>query len=245
MGIKAKNIRTHTRKKQHISCQASTHLPTHIHAKHAIYATHNHCTAWLCLCQTHYCAVCVLKQIIQERNISQTQQLFSTPCLGADKGRHWDLWPQMHSLILSRESITGLASLVMNYSTSMPPWVPVVGSAETESRGFDWQSLWSHNSHALYDQRFSEGGKTRALVTLSPSELSLFYFFHLYLSIHLAVFVWTLNFSHLCFLLFFSLLPHNISFVLNWLWIKQRPLKLELKCIKLPNHSLNILCCLY
>lgn len=202
---------THT-EKQHISCQASTHLPTHIHAKHAIYATHKHFTAWLCLCQTHYCAVRVLKQIIQERNRSQTQQLFSTPCLGADKGRLWDPWPQMRCLILGKESSWGLASLVMNYSTSMPPWVPVVGSAETESRGFDWQSLWSHNSHALYDQRVSEGGKTRVLLTHSPSELSHFYSFCLFLSIHLSLFVWTLNSIHRCFLLFFTPPPHT-SFV--------------------------------
>ena len=135
----------------------------------------------------------------------------------------------MRCLILGRESIWGLASLVMNYSTSMPPWVPVVGSAETESRGFDWQSLWSHNSHALYDQRLSEGGKTRALLTLSPSEFSLLYFFHL------SLFVWTLNSNHLCFLLFFSASPHNTGFVLKTFEMRtQMQQTTQLQFTKLP-----------
>ncbi len=167
-----------------------------------------------CVCAKHTTCACVLEQIIQQRNRSQTQQLFSTPCLGADKGRLWDLWPQMRCLILGRESIWGLASLVMNYSTSMPPWVPVVGSAETESRGFDWQSLWSYNSHAVYDQCLSERGKTRALLTRSPSELSLFCSFHFFFFLSISFFDWTLNSIHLCFLLFFS--HHLTTLALSW-----------------------------
>lgn len=94
----------------------------------------------------------------------------------------------------------------MNNSKSMPPWIPVVGSAETELRGFDWQSLWSHNSHALYDQRLFEGGKTTALLTLPPSELLLLLLLYLFLYPCLTLF---LNSIHLWFPLFFSPSPLN------------------------------------
>lgn len=127
---------------------------------------------------THYSAVCMLKQIIQERNRSQTQQPLLTPCLGTDKGRLWDLWPQ-DALSHSGQGEHWRVSLSSHELFHVHAWVPLVSSVETESRGFDWQSLWSHNSHALYDQRLSDGGKTRALLTLSPIELCCFYSFHL------------------------------------------------------------------
>lgn len=69
----------------------------------------------------------------QEPNPAATLQ----SCLEADKGSSETRDPQMRRLILGRGSIRGLASAVMNYSTSTLPSVPVVGTVKTESRGFD------------------------------------------------------------------------------------------------------------
>lgn len=124
--------------------------------------------------------VCVLHT---ENNRSQFQELLSTHASGLIKAALRPVIPDVLSNSGQRESIWGLASLVMNYSTSMFPWVPVVSSVETESRGFDWQSLWSHNSHAVYDQRLLEGGKTRALLTFSSTDFSHVYSFQLFVSI--------------------------------------------------------------
>lgn len=110
----------------------------------------------------------------------------------------------------------------MNYSTSTPPLVPGVGSAETDSRGFDWQSLWSHNSHALYDQRLSEGGHTKALLTRSPSELPRFFTPGISRSLYPSL--WTLGILGVLR----SPTSQHSSFFLDCVSIKQRPLKLEL-----------------
>lgn len=47
----------HTLVKTSISCQASTHLPTHVHAKHVIYATQ---TLHSLTVFVPNCTVCVL-----------------------------------------------------------------------------------------------------------------------------------------------------------------------------------------
>lgn len=123
--------------------------------------------------------VCYIQRIT-EANLRSCSPLHA---LGLIKAAFRPVIPDVLSNSGQRESIWGLASLVMNYSTSMFPWVPVVSSVETESRGFDWQSLWSHNSHAVYDQRLLEGGKTRALLTFSSTEFSHVYSFQLFVSI--------------------------------------------------------------
>lgn len=112
---------------------------------------------------------------------SQIQQMFSVRRLGADKGRHWDLWPQMLRLILGKESIRGLASLVMNYSTFMPPWEPVAGSVETRVKGL-WltKPLIPQQPRTLWSASLWRREDLSSPTTLSPSELSRFSSHHFY-----------------------------------------------------------------
>lgn len=138
--------------------------------------------------------LCVLKQIIGQRSRSQSRQPLSDGAWRLIRAAPRPVTRPIRCLILdgwrfgvAAGAIRGLASAVMNYSPSMLASVPVVGTVKTESRGFDWQSLWSHNSHAVYDQRLSEGGRTAALLThtLPLSADSLQLIFHPSLTPHL------------------------------------------------------------
>lgn len=197
--------------------------PYSLHAKHAIYATHIHYTACLCLCQMHHCDVCVVKQIIQESNRSQTQQLFSTPCLGAWQGEalrpvtpaalshsgqreHYRVSLSGHELFHVHASLSTCSRLCRDRVKGLWLTKPLIPQQP--------RTLWSASLRRREDQSSPD--------TFLPVSF-LFYSFHLYGSLHLSL-AWTLISSRLHFPLFFSLPPHNISIALDWQLIKQQSL---------------------
>lgn len=97
----------------------------------------------------------------------------------------------MRTLILGRESIWGLATSVMNYSTSMPPWVPVVGTAETVKGLWLTKPLIPQQPHTLWSTSLRRREDQSSLDTFSQWALPLF-------CLYLSLFIWTLNSITLC-----------------------------------------------